>query len=523
MTGGGRLRRTAPALGSVFGSALGPALGPALALALAGCAAGPDYQRPVAPVPAAYRQSPPPGWKTAEAADRLPRGRWWTLYGDSTLSALADQAIRSNQNVAAGEAAVRQAQAQLRQTGAARYPAVSAGFSGSRTTGTSSATGQGGSSGGLSSGTTSSESWRASLDAGWDVDLWGRVRRSVEAGQAQLESAAADLENVRLAVVTELARNYIELRIVDAQRQLLQDTVAGYRRSLDLTRNRYESGVVPRVDVVQAEVQLKSTRAQLIDTELQRAAYESAIAVLVGRPPAAFQIEPAGLAGTAGLPAVPVIPTGLPSALLERRPDIASAERAVAASSARIGVAEAAWFPSLSLSASVGLRGASFSDLLRSPAWFWSPALSLAQSLFDAGERRAVVDQARATHDAQVAGYRQTVLQAFKEVEDNLAALRILEEEIVLQSETLAAARLALQLVTNQYQAGVVNYLNVITAQTSALNSERSMLDLMARRLVASLALVKALGGGWDGAAVAGPVGGSGKAVGSAYTPAPDS
>lgn len=507
-----------------------PAFRPLAGLAcavLAACVSGPDYQRPPMAMPTAFRQEPPAGWKQAQASDRLPRGRWWTLFGDSTLDALADQAVAANYTVQVSEAAVRQARAQLQQTGAARYPTLAGSFGASRTTGSasvfSSGTGTGVAGLGSGGGSASSESYRAGIDASWEIDLWGRVRRSVEAGEADLQSAAADLENVRLSVVAELARNYFELRILDAQRQLLTDTVAAYERSLQLTRNRYQSGVVPRVDVVQAEVQWKSTQAQLIDTGIARAALESAIALLVGRSPTSFQLDAVApglprpridqpplaggparstsdlLADYPGIPQVPVLPAGLPSDLLERRPDVAAAERAVAASSARIGVAQAAYFPSLSLSASAGIRESSFSQLLRSPAWFWSPALSALQVLFDAGERKAITEQARAAHEGQVASYRQTVLQGFKEVEDNLAALRILQDEIGLQMETLAAARLALQLVTNQYQAGVVNYLNVLTAQTSALNSERSLLDLRARRLGASVTLIKALGGGWHG------------------------
>ena len=489
-----------------------------------GCATGPDYVRPEVVAPAAFRQEPPPGWKEAQAADRLPRGPWWRMYGDTTLDALAEQALAANQTVRASEFAVRQARAQLLQTGAARYPAVSAGFNAARTTGGISS----GSAAGFG-GTSSSESWRAALDASWEIDVWGRVRRSIEAGEADLQAADADYENVRLTVVAELARNYFDLRVLDAQRQLLGDTVAAFERSLQLTRNRYQAGVVPRADVVQAEVQWKSTQAQLVETGVARAALESAIAVLVGRPSSTFQIDPvtaapqrprldrppptdpaaraAPLAVTEypGLPKVPVVPAGLPSELLQRRPDLAAAERSVAASSARIGVAMAAYYPSLSLSASAGLRESSFPDLLRSPSWLWSPALSVLQVLFDAGERRAVTEQARAAHEQQVANYRQVVLQGFKEVEDNLAALRILDEELALQEETLAAARLALLLVTNQYQAGVINFLGVLVAQTSALNNERALLDLRGRRLAASVALIKALGGGWqvpvDGAA----------------------
>ena len=490
-----RSRQRAAARSSAAAAAAWGTMALVAVAVLAGCASGPDYVPPEVATPATFRQAPPPGWKEAQATDRLPRGPWWRMYGDSTLDALAEQAIAANQTVQASEAAVRQARAQLWQAGAARYPVLSGGFNASRASG-SSAGFSGGSDG--FGGTVSSESWRAALDASWEIDLWGRVRRSVEAGEADLQAADADLENVRLTVIADLARNYFDLRVLDAQRQLLSDTVAAYERSLQLTRNRYQSGVVPRVDVVQAEVQWKSTQAQLVDTGIARAALESAIAVLVGRPASSFQIDavrvgtqrprldqppPADSAGGAaplalahypGIPEVPVLPAGLPSELLQRRPDIAAAERSVAASSARIGVAAATLYPSVSLSASAGLRESAFSQLLRSPLWFWSPALSVLQVLFDAGERKAITEQARAVYEGQVASYRQAVLQSFKEVEDNLAALRILDEEIRLQEETLAAARLALQLVTNQYQGGVVNFLNVLVA------------------------LIKALGGGWE-------------------------
>jgi outer membrane protein TolC len=501
-------------------------------VALTACASGPDYVRPALSMPASFRQEPPAGWKTAEASDRLPKGQWWKVFGDPLLDKLADQAMAANQSVAVSEAAVRQAGAQLQQTRAVRYPTLTGGFNaslsrGSVSSGSSGAGGLAGSSGtgGLTgaSGTTSTQSYRTGLDASWEPDFWGRIRRSIEAGQAQVQSAEADLENARLSVAAELASNYFDLRILDAQRQLLTDTVQAYERSLQLTRNRYQGGVVPRVDVVQAEVQWKSTQAQLVDTGIARAALESAIALLVGQAPSTFRIEPVAAAverprldrpppvesgdrpatrvmtDYPGVPRVPVLPAGLPSDLLERRPDVAAAERAVAASSAEIGAARAAYYPTLSLSASAGLRSPSFSQLLQSPAWFWSPALSALQVLFDGGQRDAVTAQARAAHESQVATYRQTVLQGFKEVEDNLAALRILEEEIALQVETLGAARLALQLVTNQYQAGVVNYLGVLTAQTSALNTERSLLDLRGRRLTASVGLIRAVGGGWLG------------------------
>jgi len=471
----------------------------AVCLGLTACASGPDYQRPDIATPAEFRQQPPPGWKESQAGDRLPRGSWWTLFGDSTLDALAVQALKANNTVQAGDAALRQTRAQLGQFRAARYPVVSGGLSASRSAGSVSGTAADG-----IGGSVARESYRAGIDASWEIDLWGRIRRSIEAGEAQVQSATADLENLRLSVIAQLASSYFDLRILDAQRQLLTDTVAAYERSLQLTRNRYQAGVVPRVDVVQAEVQWKSTQVQLIDIGRQRALLESAIAVLVGRMPSNFQLDPvtatvAAVADYPGIPQVPVLPVVLPSELLERRPDVAAAERAVAASSARIGVAQAAYYPVFNLTASAGLRESSLPNLLSAPAWFWSPALSLLQSLFDGGARRAIMEQARAAHEAQIASYRQVVLMGFKEVEDSLAGLRILDDEIRLQADTLISARLALQLVNNQYQAGVVNFLNVLTAQTALLNSERALLDLRGRRLAAGVALIKALGGGWEG------------------------
>ncbi|HZH08551.1 MAG TPA: TolC family protein, partial [Lautropia sp.] len=323
--------------------------------------------------PAAFREAPPAGWKEAQARDRLPKGRWWTVYGDPLLDALADQAMAANHTVEISEAAVRQARAQLQQTRSTRYPTLTGGLNASLSKGSvASAASAASASGGIdgASSTASSESYRAVLDASWETDLWGRIRRSVEAGEAQLASAEADLENARLSVGAELARNYFDLRILDAQRQLLDDTVQAYQRSLQLTRNRYEGGVVPRVDVVQAEVQWKSTQAQLVDTGIIRTSIETAIAVLAGQVPSEFRIEPVAAAverprldrpppgdGSArpavqpvadypGIPTVPVLPAGLPSDLLERRPDVAAAERAVAASSAQIGAAEAAYYPS---------------------------------------------------------------------------------------------------------------------------------------------------------------------------------
>ena len=321
----------------------------------------------------------------------------------------------------------------------------------------------------------------------------GRVRRSIEAGEANWQASAADLESVQLSAQAAVAQNYLALRIVDVQRRVLEDTVAAYQRTLELTRNRYAAGVAARVDVVQAEVQLKSAQAQLVDIGVDRALLEHAIASLIGEPASTFSIPRAPL--TAVLPTIPV---GVPSELLERRPDIAAAERSVAAANAQIGVAQAAFYPTLTLSGAGGFRSTSFADWLTTPSRFWSLGASLAQIVFDGGLRRAVSDQAIAAYDGQVAAYRQTVLTGFQDVEDNLASLRILEEEARYQDEAAQGARLSVELTENQYKAGIVSFLNVIAAQTIALNNERTAVNIQGRRLVASVLLVKALGGGWN-------------------------
>jgi NodT family efflux transporter outer membrane factor (OMF) lipoprotein len=317
----------------------------------------------------------------------------------------------------------------------------------------------------------------------------------VEANASSAQASAADLEAVRLLAQAELASNYFQLRAFDAQRQLLDDSVAAFQKSLDLTRNRYAAGVAGKIDVVQAETQLKSTQAQAIDIGVQRAQLEHAIAVLIGRPPAEFALAPMPF-----IVAMPAVPPGFPSELLERRPDIAAAERRVAAANAQVGVAQAAFFPALTLSASAGLGASTFAQLLTAPSRFWSLGPALAQSVFDAGLRRALTDQAIAAYDASVANYRQTVLSGFREVEDNLAALQILQQEAAVQQEAVQAARLALDLTINQYKAGTVSYLNVVTAQTAWLTNERTAVGIRGRQLTAAVTLVKALGGGWSAA-----------------------
>lgn len=457
----------------------------AVAAAFAGCTVGPDYVRPAVEMPVEYKALA--GWKRAAPADAIARGRWWVVFADPQLDALAERVAISNQNVRIVEANYRQARAIAAQARAAYYP-VASGSAAYRRSQFSSASSTRPA---FARGVT--ESYELSLDASWELDLWGRIRRSVEAAEAEAVAAAGDLEAAALAAQSELAQNYLLLRITEAQQRLLADTVRAFATTLKLTQNRYAAGVAARVDVVQAEAQLKSTQADAIDLELARAQLEHAIALLVGEPPSTFRVAPAPLAAR-----MPAIPVGVPSELLERRPDIAAAERRVAAANARIGVAEAAYYPALTLSASGGYQAPSTGGLLSLPARFWSVGPALAQVLFDGGARRAVTEQARAAYDADVAAYRQTVLNAFAEVEDNLAALRILEAEAEVQREAVAAARKAVELTTNQYQAGIVSFLNVVATQAAALNNERALVTLEGRRLAASVALIRAIGGGWE-------------------------
>lgn len=460
-----------------------------LALALAACAVGPDYQRPEAAVSAAYKEAV--GWKVAEPRDEASRGNWWEIFGDPQLSALMESIDISNQNVLLAEARFRQAQALAAQSRAALFPTLDANASMTRS----------GSPTGAVGGTTAgrvSHNRAVALNSFWEIDLWGRLRRALESSAANAQASAADLAAARLSAQVELASSYFQLRVLDAQKRLLDDTVTAFDKSLELTRNRYAAGVAAKVDVVQAETQLKSTLAQSIDTGVQRAQLEHAIAILVGKLPSEFAIAPVPLAVT-----MPRVPLGLPSELLERRPDVAAAERRAAAANAQIGVAKAAYFPSLMLSASGGFSSANAADLFTAPSRFWSIGPALAQSIFDAGLRRAQTEQAIAAYDATVAQYRQAVLAGFQEVEDNLAALRILEEEAKVQDEAVRAARESVVLTTNQYKAGTVSYINVVAVQTTQLNNERAAVGILGRRLIAAATLVKALGGGWDAAALA--------------------
>jgi NodT family efflux transporter outer membrane factor (OMF) lipoprotein len=457
---------------------------PLLLLAfVAGCAVGPDYQRPSVEAPAEFKEMK--GWRAATPGDALPRGDWWAVFGDADLDALMKRVDVSNFNIRAAEARVRQARALADSARAGYFPTIGAGASAARSKSPSLPN--------APSTTAAVSTYSASVNASWEIDLWGKVRRAVEAGDATWQASAADLETARLSARASLATSYFTLRLTDGFRQILEDTVAAYERSLVLTRNRYNAGVVARVDVVQAEVQWKSAQAQLIDLGVDRAQLEHAIALLVGEAPADFSIERKPL-----VVSMPQVPLTLPSALLERRPDIAAAERSVAAANARIGVAKAAYFPTLTLSGAGGFRSTDLGDLFLTPSRFWSLGAALAQPLFDGGARSAASDQAIAAYDEQVALYRQTVLTGFQEAEDNLAALRILADEAGVQDEVVEGARRNVELTLNQYNAGVVSYLNVIVAQASLLQNERTAATLLGRRLTASINLVKAAGGGWS-------------------------
>ncbi len=457
---------------------------PLVSVLLVGCTAGPEYVRPAVEVPAVYKEGIT--WQKARPRDHESRGNWWFAFGDPQLDTLLAQVNVSNQTLIASEAQFRQAVALAAQARSGFFPTLNLGMSGtrSRSSANTGITGAGSS--------RTRTSYSVPLNFEWEADLWGRIRRSVEAGEISAQANAADVENARLSLQAQLAQNYFLLRAIDSQKLLLATTVQAFAKSLELTNNRYKMGVVARIDVAQAETQLKSTQAQLLELGIQRAQLEHAIAVLVGRPPAVFAI-----AAQEHYSKPPTMPLELPAELLERRPDIAAAERRVAAANAQIGVAEAAWFPAAKLSASFGFQSATAAKLFSLPSRFWSLGPALAMTLFDGGRRRAVSDQAWAAYDESVANYRQTVLTGFQEVEDNLAALRILEEEAQVQAEATAAAQKVLEYSLNQYKAGITNFLQVVTAQATALSAQRASADLLARRMTASVQLIKALGGGW--------------------------
>ncbi|KAF2394914.1 efflux transporter outer membrane subunit [Pseudomonas frederiksbergensis] len=455
---------------------------------LSACAVGPDYQRPATAEPAQYKEAE--GWRQASPSDSLARGAWWELYGDRQLNGLIEQLNSANQTVAQADARYRQSQALVESARAAFYPTVdlSAGK-------TRSSQGAGSSSSSLSSSASGiRNTYTTQLGVSWEADIWGKLRRGLEADTASAQASFADLAAMRLSQQSELVQNYLQLRVIDQQKRLLESTVAAYERSLQMTQNQYRAGVSGRDAVAQAQAQLKSTQADLVDLIWQRAQFENAIAVLIGKAPAEFN-----LAETQDIPKLPQIPLSLPSQLLERRPDIASAERSVIAANANIGVAKAAYYPDLSLSLSGGYSSSTSSNLISLPNRFWSVGPKLDLPLFDGGARSAEVDRNEALYDETVAKYRQTVLDGFREVENYLVQLKVYENEAAVRQEALDAARDSLRLTENQYKAGLIAYLDVVVVQATALSNEQSVLNVLQARLIASVQLIAALGGGWDG------------------------
>jgi NodT family efflux transporter outer membrane factor (OMF) lipoprotein len=455
---------------------------------LTACAVGPHDVQPQIPMPAAYKEQAVPDGsllQPAQPRDHLSREGWWELFGHAQLNELEARLMRSSPTLAEAEARVRQARALVRQDRAAYFPTITDTTSTTRTRpGTSARAG--------APSSTFTE-YAVGTDASWEPDLWGRIRKTVASGRASAQAAVGDLESTRLSLSAELAANYFQLRSFDAELALFDQTIDAYQRAATLTRNQYDAGIVSRADVEQANTQLASAQAQAIDVRLQRAQLEHAIAVLIGEPPASLSLAPMPVDG-----GPPFVPTDLPSRVLERRPDVAAAERRVAAANAQIGIASAAFFPAVTLGGSGGFQATQLQQWLSWPMRAWSVGQALALTLFDAGARRAAKAQAVANYDVTVAAYRQTVLGAFQDVEDNLAAERLLAAEAEQQRAAVAAAQRSLDISLNQYRAGLVSYVEVATQQTALLTNQRTAVSVTARRFAAAVQLVRALGGGWN-------------------------
>jgi len=450
-----------------------------ISLMAAGCAIGPKYVRPAALIPKAYKESG--DWKKAQPQDAMLRGEWWKTFNDPRLNDLEDQVNISNQNIVVAEAQYAQAYALVQASRSSFFPTLGVGASYARSRTLS----------GSSSAKTSSNNL-LNADVNWELDLWGKIRRTMEANRATAQASQADLENARLSAQSQLAEDYFQLCSLDTQKKLLDDTTVIFQKFLTLTKNRHASGVASETDVIQAQTQLEGTQAQGIDIGVQRSQLEHAIALLAGKPASNFSIPPLTLSST-----VPIVPIGLPSEILERRPDIAAAERTVAAANAQIGVAESAYFPTLTLSASGSYGNSDLSRIFSSPNPLWSVGPVLAETIFDAGLRQAQTTQAKAVYDADVATYRQTVLTAFQQVEDNLAALRILEQEAQVQDSAVKDSLKAVVLETDQYKAGTVSALDVINTQATALSDEKTAVTILGERMNACVLLIQYLGGGW--------------------------
>ncbi|MBB6146880.1 NodT family efflux transporter outer membrane factor (OMF) lipoprotein [Silvibacterium bohemicum] len=467
------------------------------AVLISGCTVGPNYQRPAAlagpgapALPTAYKEIPPPNppngtWKPAQPSDAALRGKWWEIYNDPQLTGLEDKVAVSNQTLKAAYEQYLQARDQVRIARANYYPTVSAGPSVSRQKTSANQPS-------IAVGRTYS-AYAIEGQVSWEPDLWGQIRRTVEQARANAQASAADLANVELSLRSELAEDYFELLGLDTQKRLLDNTVTADTDFLKLTQVRFKGGVATDVDVAQAETQLETVRAQDIDVGVARAQFEHAIATLIGTPASSFSLSFTPL----DLP-LPTIPSGVPSELLERRPDIAGAERRTDAANAQIGIAISAYYPNVQLGGAGGFSSDMAGTWVQGPSSLWSLGGSAVELLFDAGRRHAITDQAREAYEGQTANYRQSVLNAFQEVEDNLAALRILQDESVTQAAAVNSARRSLQISTNRYKGGVTTYLEVLTAQTTQLADERTQADITTRQFAASVQLIKALGGGWD-------------------------
>jgi NodT family efflux transporter outer membrane factor (OMF) lipoprotein len=465
------------------------------ALLLGGCMVGPKYVKPSVPMAPNYKEATAPdaykegtAWQTAQPADTAQKGEWWTVFGDAQLNALEPQVAAANQNLKAAEARFREARALIGYNRASLYPTISvAPFAGGERISANRP---------YFNQATSNHSTgdiQLPLDLNYEVDLWGRVRRTVNASREEAQASAGDLQTALLSLQAELAVDYFEARSADAEEKLLNDTVKDYEEAYRITTNRFEGGVAPQSDVDQAKTQLETAKVQANDVAIRRAQFEHAIAVLLGEPPASFTLAPLPLEARP-----PAIPPGLPSELLERRPDIAAAERRVAEANERIGIARAAYFPTVSLNGTVGFEGTGFNNLFNTSSFLWSIGPTLSQTVFDAGRRRSVSEEANASYDETVANYRQTTLTAFEQVEDNLVALRVLNVEAEHQHQATQAAQAAQQIFNNRYVGGIDTYLQVVTAQTTALANERNDIDIMRRQMDASVLLIKALGGGWN-------------------------
>ena len=456
---------------------------------LSGCAFTPKYERPATPNPAAFKELQ--GWAPAAPADALERGPWWTLFADPVLDGLVRQVEVNNQNVAAAVAAYSQARALVAEQRAALFPTVTL-TGGANRNGSGGGGGGSGNNGNDNSNGRTSNSYRLNIGSSWEPDVWGRLRAGVSVAQANAQASAADLASARLSAQGELAADYFSLRSVDAQRALLATTIEGYQRVLKITQNRFDVGIVPHSDVYQAQTQLASAQSDDLTLARQRAQYEHAIAVLIGKAPADFALAPAQWNVT-----VPDVPVGVPSTLLERRPDIAASERAVAAANAQIGIVRSAYFPQIGLTASYGPSASAIGDLFKASSVAWALGLSATETIFNGGANRAAVLGANAAREQAVARYRQTALAAFADVEDRLAATRVLAQQQDLQRQASQAADKVEEQVLNRYKAGQVSYSEVVQAQVTALNARRALVQTQGNRQTTAVALIQALGGGW--------------------------